>query len=52
MTMASKDIGLLVLVERSAELFRPVLHLREEILRELADDVVLLAPREKKPNGL
>ena len=52
MAMTAKDIGLLVLGECAAERFLAILHLREEVLRELADDVVLLTPREKEPNGL
>ena len=50
--MAAQDVGLLLLSQRPAELLGSVFHLREQILRQLADDVVLLTARQKKPNGL
>ena len=52
MTVAAQDVDLLVLGQRPAARLFPILHLRDQVFRQLTDDVVLLMLREKEPDRL
>ncbi len=51
-TVTAQEIRLLVVGERPAERLLAVFDLRQEILGQLANDVVLIPPGQKESNGL
>ena len=48
----AKNRGLLGFVQRTPELLFAILHPGDQVLRQFADDVVLLLPGQKELNGL
>ena len=52
MAMRVEECGQLVLGERTAEVGFAILDGRVKVLGQLANDVVLLRPRQEEPNGL
>ena len=50
--MTAQNLCLLVLREGTTELFLAIFHLRDEVLGELTDDVVLVVARQEEPNCL
>ena len=52
MPVTAEQLRLFVLGKRASERLLAILHLREQVLRQLADDVVLMAAGKKESNGL